>query len=104
MENDETVHVASADVKKLPPELRYLYEDFCVLDGDQYNCPTNFNKLTPSWYVNHSDVPNARCDGNLRFWALRRIEKGEEITADYRTYGEDPLPWQRRRGRDHTTA
>lgn len=91
--------VPAALAKKLRTELRYLYEDFCVLEGSWYYCPRSFNLLTVSWYVNHSERPNVYLDPS-RSWqwiALRRISKGEELTADYRTYSDDQLPWLRRR-------
>lgn len=89
-----TTLVPAAVVKRLKREIRVLYEDFCVLEGRQWTCPASFNLLTPSWYVNHSNTPNIACDDSLRFFALRRISKGEELTADYRSYSDDPLPWE----------
>jgi SET domain-containing protein len=47
-----------------------------------------FNVITPSWYLNHSDNPSAYSDDQYSFFALRDIEKGEELTLDYRTYME----------------
>lgn len=88
-----TVRLPAAVVKRLKPEIRALYEDFCVLEEGQWTCPTSFNALTPSWYLNHSKTPNVACDDSLRFFALRRISKGEELTVDYETYSEDVLPW-----------
>ena len=37
-------------------------------------------------YLNHSCRPNARVEQQLYVYADRVIEKGEEITADYRTF------------------
>ena len=37
-------------------------------------------------YLNHSCRPNARVEDQLYVHALRDIEPGEEITADYRTF------------------
>lgn len=37
-------------------------------------------------YLNHSCQPNARVEDQLYVYALRDIEPGEEITADYRTF------------------
>jgi uncharacterized protein len=37
-------------------------------------------------YLNHSCRPNARVEDQLYVYALRDIEPGEEITADYRTF------------------
>lgn len=88
-DDEPTTVVPAALVKRLKPELRILYEDFCVLHGQVYICPASFNLLTPSWYLNHSETPNVACDESLRFFALRRIPKGEELTADYGRYSED---------------
>jgi hypothetical protein len=72
----------------LDPELRRLYEDFCVFKKGKLLCPRNFNNLTVGWYLNHSEEPNARCDNEYNFIAIRHIQAGEEITANYGTYGE----------------
>jgi SET domain-containing protein len=42
--------------------------------------------LTLAWYLNHSDRPNVAADKNYNFYSIRRIKKGEELTADYDTY------------------
>jgi SET domain-containing protein len=43
--------------------------------------------------VNHSDRPNVEAGDDGRFRALRRIRKGEELTADYRTFVDEALPF-----------
>lgn len=91
-DDEPTSLVPAVLVRRLKPEIRVLYEHFCVLEGGQWICPASFNLLTPSWYLNHSKTPNVACDESLRFFALRRICKGEELTADYGTYSDDPTP------------
>lgn len=91
-DDQPVIRVPARLVRRLRAESRTLYEDFCVLRGNEYLCPPSFNLLTVSWYLNHSDTPNTRCDQDLRFVATKRIRKGEEVTADYRTYSDDPLP------------
>ena len=77
---------------KLDAALHKLYEDFCVLRGDRYECPSSFNRLTISWYLNHDpEHPNVAADTDLRFYALRDIEADEELTANYNTYSENSL-------------
>ena len=77
-------------LKKLPKEVRRLYDDFCIIKdgGALYGCPRSFNNLTVSWYLNESKKPNVGCDKNYNFYALRDIKTGEELTADYSTYNE----------------
>ncbi len=88
-DDDETAEVSEAAVKDLPKPIQDLYDDFCVLKGDKYVCPSSFNKLTPSWYANHSDHPNIAPDEDLRFYALRDIAAGEDLFARYPDYSED---------------
>ena len=99
-DDDEViVRVPAQVVRALRGDKRSLYVDFCVLEQGEYLCPRSFNELTVSWYLNHSDEPSVECDQELTFFAARRIRRGEELTADYRTYSEDPVPWLARRTR-----
>lgn len=83
---DELLWVKKDGLKKLPNEVRKLYEDFAVFKDNRYGCPGNFNRLTMSWYLNDSKRPNVRCDSSYDFWTLRQIKAGEELTADYSSY------------------
>jgi len=76
----------------LPSALKHLYKDFCVIKdkGKKYGCPENFNKMTVSWYLNHSKTPNVGCDTRFDFFALKRIKAGEELTVDYDTFNKFP--------------
>jgi hypothetical protein len=76
--------------RQLPRPIWKLYEDFAVFRGPECGCPTNFNSLTVSWYLNHSNEPNVGCDKQFDFFALRDIEPGEELTADYSSYSDPP--------------
>jgi hypothetical protein len=96
-EDEPVIWVPASVVRGLPSSLRVLYEDFGVLRRNKYLCPKSFNGLTVAWYLNHSDKPNVQCNTDYRFVTTRRIRQGEEITADYRTYSDDALPWVRRR-------
>ncbi len=89
-DDGEMVWVKKDRLSGLPREIKRLYEDFCIVKdrGRVYGCPANFNRLTVAWFVNCSPNPNIRCDGHYRFFALRDIEAGEELTADYKTYNE----------------
>ena len=88
-DDDDTVFVPAQEVRSLSPEVRRLYEDFCVLEGEVYECPSSLNKLTPAWFLNHSKNPNVSADFSLKFFAMRDIETGEELTTDYGTYSEN---------------
>ena len=68
-----------------------FYRDFAVFKADRCGCPADFGKLTSCWYLNHAggqQPPNVRCniDEGYRFYALRKIEAGEELTACYSDY------------------
>lgn len=94
-DDDPTVIVRRDQIERLPGELRQLYQDFCVLKGDCYTCPTSFNKLTLAWYPNQSKDPNIAPDDNLRFRAIRDITAGEQLTSRYEDYSDNeliPLP------------
>lgn len=82
------IWIDSKSIQKLPKQLRKLYEDFGIKKHGKYGCPRSFNLLTPAWYLNHSKQPNVACNSNYDFYALRDINKGEELTVDYETYSE----------------
>lgn len=90
----EMVWVEKSKLPSKPKAIRELYEDFAVrkTDGNdskmRYGCPVNFDRLTVSWYLNHSREANCGCDDNYNFYALRNIKEGEELTVDYSTYSE----------------
>ena len=88
-DDEAVVSVPADETIGLPPEVRQLYEDFCVRKGDTYECPSSLNKLTPAWFLNGSKDPNVAADSSLKFYAIRNIEAGEELTADYETYSEN---------------
>ena len=89
--------VPVSSVRRLRDGSRRFYEDFCAVENGDYITPRSFNELTISWYMNHADQPNVQYDEKLTFIAARRIRPGEELTADYRTYCEDPFPWRRKK-------
>ena len=106
-EDERVVWVPRAVVRRLPPPVRQLYVDFGMLWGDSLGVPRTLNMLSVGWYLNHSDRPNVEADDDGRFHTLRRVEKGEELTADYRTFADEPLPFEpvrRLRGASGTRA
>ena len=96
-ESERATWVSRAAVRRLPAAIRSLYEDFGMAWGDQLGVPTNLNRLSVGWYVNHSDRPNLEAGEDGRFRTLRRIRKGEELTADYRTFVDAALPFRPKR-------
>ena len=98
-ESERVAWVSRAAVRRMPKAIRALYEDFGMVSGDQIGVPPNLNMLSVGWYVNHSGTPNVAADDDGRFHALRRIRKGEELSADYRTFVDEALPFRPRRKR-----
>jgi SET domain len=62
---------------------------WCIYAWDNFYGPADPKRMSLAWYVNHSSAPNARCsytkNGNWKFFALRNIKPGEEITVNYST-------------------
>ena len=87
-DDSEMVWVKKSKVRTLPKQIKKLYDDFCVMKNNQYGCPDNFNNLTLSWFLNHSTKPNIAADKNYRFYAIRNIRVGEELTVDYGTFSD----------------
>lgn len=93
-ESERVVWVSRAEVRRLPAAIRSLYEDFGMVWGDRLGVPPNLNMLSVGWYLNHSDHPNVEADEDARFRTSRKIRKGEELTADYRTFVDEALPFK----------
>jgi len=93
-ESERVVWVRRAAVSRLPRALQQLYVDFAMVWGDRFGVPRTMNMLSVGWYLNHSDRPNVAADESGRFHSLRRIRKGEELTADYRTFTDERLPFR----------
>lgn len=95
-DNEEMLWVKESLFRRTPLAIRRLYRDFPVFKKKllRFGCPTSFNRLTVSWYINEpkrGEHPNVRCDGNYDFYALGEIKAGEELTVDYSKYS-DPVP------------
>ena len=103
-ESERVVWVSRAAVRRLPTAIRRLYEDFGMVWGDRVGVPPTLNMLSVGWYVNHSDRPNVEAGDDGRFRTLRRIRKGEELTADYRTFADEGLPFTPRGARQPRPA
>jgi SET domain-containing protein len=89
-DDDELIWIDIRTLEKLSQDERKLYDDFCIIHGNLYGCPRSFNKLTPAWYFNESREPNVAVDKEYRFFARRRIKRGEELTVNYDSYSDRP--------------
>lgn len=89
-DDKDIVWVDEGAIVNLPDELKRLYEDFAIIKDRRYGCPSNFNFLTMSWYLNDSDNPNVAVDDEYNMSALRDIEAGEELTIDSSKFSEQP--------------
>ncbi len=90
-DNSKMVWVDKSVVETQEVEIRKLYDDFCIIKGNKYYCPDNFNNMNVGWYLNGSkENPSVRCDDNYDFYALRDIKKGEELTVDYSMFSDEP--------------
>ncbi len=81
---------ADLDAFDAPNEAKELVRDFCALQEGVYFVPNyGIDALTKNYYLNHSKKPNMITnDKGETFIAMRRIKKGEELTANYDSYHE----------------
>ena len=82
------VRITDEELDALPAGLSRL---FVPTDGKMHIPTTGTNIVYLAAYVNHSATPNLRTVDGFNFRARRRISEGEELTADYRTYGAEEL-------------
>jgi FRG domain len=92
-ENLEMPWFEDKQVLKTPAKIRRLYKDFGVVKHDDpgwRGCPTSFNRLNPSWFLNEArngKKPNVECNPEtFEFRALRDIKLGEELLVAYEAY------------------
>lgn len=88
--NEELIWIDESEIDELPPNLRQLYDDFCIIKDGLYGCPHDFNNLTMGWYLNDSITPNILVDENYDMWAIRDIAEGEELTIDSSRFSKQP--------------
>ena len=86
------VRITDEELGALPPGLsRLLRALFVPTDGKMHIPTTGTNIVYLAAYMNHSTTPNLHTKDGFNFRARRRIREGEELTADYRTYGAEKL-------------
>lgn len=82
---DNWITLSKKEVMALPSHTKFLVENYCLYDQDNYFVPDyGFKKMDVSLFLNHSDTPNIISinDGDY-FEATRDIEAGEELLIDY---------------------
>jgi len=87
--DDETAEVSEAAVKDLPKPIQDLYDDFCVLKGDKYVCPSSFNKLTPLMLCKSFGRPKYRPGRRSSILCAERYCRREDLFARYPDYSEN---------------
>ena len=84
-DQSEWIKIQKSEIEKLPASSRFLVENHCLYDDENYFVPEyGFKMIDPVIYINHSDTPNIKSidDGN-DFEALCDIKEGEELFLDY---------------------
>ncbi len=79
----------TSELKGMDPEITKMIDDFWVIEKDQtVLIPENgLNGMDIDSFLNHSKKPNLQTNDNgINFMTKRKIEKGEELTADYGIY------------------
>jgi uncharacterized protein len=67
-----TVRVPVSVVESITdPEVRQMYIEFCPVVGNHFVAPSDFNQITMSWYLNHSETPNVVVVPELQFCRLQ---------------------------------
>jgi SET domain-containing protein len=82
---DKWITLSKKEVNTLPPHSKFLIENYCLYDEENYFVPDyGFKKMDLVLFLNHSDEPNVVSinDGDY-FEALRDIKAGEELLVDY---------------------
>lgn len=78
------------NVRELPSEaVPEEFQSYCVHRETTLWCPLDFGAMHIGWYLNHSEHPNA-FHKEYEYYALTDIQKGEEVTIDYKTLEEPP--------------
>src|SRR5690349_4751951 len=82
------VRATEDELAALPPRLAALIRALFVPTAETMYVPTcGLNIIYLDTYLNHSPHPNLRTKDGARFITTRRVQEGEELSVDYRTYG-----------------
>jgi len=84
------IGTAELDAAPVPDSVKALVHDYCTMHEGQYHVPDyGIDAIDKSYFINHSGSPNLETpDNGETFLAARDIAEGEELTADYATYGQ----------------
>lgn len=84
-DTSDWIPVSKEEVATLPEHSRFLVENFCLFDQENYFIPEyGFKMMDLVVYLNHADKPNmVSIDDGADFEALRDIEAGEELFVNY---------------------
>ena len=74
----------------VPESAKELVRDYCTVHDGMYHVPSyGIDAIDKSYFLNHSETPNLETPNHGEtFIAARDIAEGEELTADYATYGQ----------------
>ena len=84
-DKSEWIKIPKEEVEKLPEHSRFLVENHCLYDDNNYFVPEyGFKMIDPVIYLNHADIPNViSINEGEDFEALTDIKSGEELFIDY---------------------
>ncbi len=88
--HDEWFSFTTEELAHLDEEVLNMIEDFFVEENGVVRIPeSGLDGMDMSFYVNHSENPNATTyDDGFTFTSTRDIKKGEEITVSYGVYDQ----------------
>ncbi|HVK11663.1 MAG TPA: SET domain-containing protein [Gemmataceae bacterium] len=72
---------AEFEALQSPAAVREPFAVWC--EEDACHLPTDPNRMSIGWYMNHSDRPNLAHDEQYDYFTLRDIAAGEELFIDY---------------------
>lgn len=90
-DKSEWIKVSKTELATLPQHSRFVVENYCLYDEENYFVPEyGFKLVDLVVFLNHSEIPNiASINDGEDFIALRDINSGEELVIDYGEIVED---------------
>lgn len=86
------VGITDEELDALPLKLSCMIRAlFVPTEGKMYLPTSGTNVVYLVAYLNHSINPNLRTNDGFNFSTRKRVQLGEELTVDYRTYGAEGL-------------